>query len=66
MLEFVVGSAVVVAVATRTARRRPRNHFHVHGTSPHQVVGPDLPCPWCGGPTTESDRSCFSCGQNFG
>lgn len=66
MLEFVVGSAVVVAVATRTVRHRPRAPIRIRSTDPSLVVGADLPCPWCGGHTTESDRACFSCGQQFG
>lgn len=28
--------------------------------------GNDLPCPWCQGPTRETDSSCSSCGQPFG
>lgn len=27
---------------------------------------PDLPCPWCKGPTAEVDASCPSCGRRFG
>jgi hypothetical protein len=26
----------------------------------------DLPCPWCGGPTAETDTECVTCGQHFG
>jgi hypothetical protein len=26
----------------------------------------DLPCPWCHGPTAESDPRCPSCGRRFG
>ena len=28
--------------------------------------GDDLPCPWCYGPTTESDMRCPGCGTSFG
>ncbi len=26
----------------------------------------DFPCPWCHGPTAESDRSCPTCNRVFG
>ena len=26
----------------------------------------DLPCPWCFAPTSEQDRTCPSCGRQFG
>jgi hypothetical protein len=32
----------------------------------HDPVNPDLPCPWCQGPTFEEDHNCPSCGQHFG
>ena len=27
---------------------------------------PDLPCPWCKGPTADADAVCLSCGHRFG
>lgn len=29
-------------------------------------VATQLPCPWCGGETEESDRACPSCHRAFG
>ena len=31
-----------------------------------RVIAADLPCPWCGAATTETDATCPSCGQRFG
>jgi hypothetical protein len=28
--------------------------------------GEDLPCPWCYGPTDETDVRCRGCGRKFG
>lgn len=28
--------------------------------------GEDLPCPWCYGPTDETDIRCRGCGRKFG
>lgn len=28
--------------------------------------GEDLPCPWCYGPTDETDSHCGGCGRRFG
>lgn len=28
--------------------------------------GEDLPCPWCYGPTQETDPRCPGCGRSFG
>lgn len=30
------------------------------------LIGDDLPCPWCGEATSETDHSCHSCGRRFG
>ncbi|MDX1448745.1 MAG: hypothetical protein R3246_06730 [Acidimicrobiia bacterium] len=30
------------------------------------LIGDDLPCPWCGQATAETDDHCAGCGRRFG
>jgi hypothetical protein len=30
------------------------------------LISDDLPCPWCGEATSETDHSCHGCGRRFG
>lgn len=64
---------VVVASATGLyALARSSRGFEMFDVNPSLVVmfgekrGEDLPCPWCHGPTDETDTRCRGCGHKFG
>ncbi|MEX1005536.1 MAG: hypothetical protein WD990_09645 [Acidimicrobiia bacterium] len=46
--------------------RRTEDQTRTSGFAVIDVFAGDLPCPWCGGVTSEADASCRGCGRNFG
>lgn len=48
------------------ASRLSSGHTETAGTSVISLIAGDLPCPWCGEATNETDVSCRGCGRNFG
>lgn len=68
MVEVLVASAFVaggVLAAARLGQPIHSRRFDVVGEG-GPYIGDDLPCPWCGAATRESDTRCPSCQQRFG
>lgn len=61
MFEVLVAASLVAAAFAIAGRGR-----RASTTIPLDDAETDLPCPWCLGPTAESDIACFTCGQTFG
>lgn len=64
---------VVVASATGLyALARSSRGYQMFEVDPSVMAmldkegGEDLPCPWCHGPTDETDTRCRGCGRRFG
>lgn len=53
-----------LAKGVRGARHHPGGDAVV--VIPRDDRGDDLPCPWCYGPTRETDTRCSGCGRSFG
>lgn len=70
MLELVATASIVsalVLVVTRRFRDRGREFMLDTGRWYEAYLDAgDLPCPWCHGPTRETDASCPSCRRAFG
>ena len=39
---------------------------HAFGFTVIELMADDLPCPWCGQATHETDATCKGCGRRFG
>lgn len=68
MVEVLVASAFVAGGVIAASRLGHSVETHqINGTHANGVwLGDDLPCPWCGAATTESDARCPNCHQRFG
>ncbi|MDH3398706.1 MAG: hypothetical protein OEM94_05120 [Acidimicrobiia bacterium] len=61
MLEVVIAASLIAVAFAAFGRRQE--------TSPLislDTTETDLPCPWCMGPTADTDKTCNTCGQDFG
>mgnify|MGYP000514420925 CR=1 FL=1 len=64
---FAILVAVLGMPALALRRRYPSGaNVPLSKLVPSDDFAPDLPCPWCKGPTFEVDASCPSCGRRFG
>lgn len=61
MFELVI-AASLIAVVFATVGRSKQASLPV-GLDASEI---DLPCPWCMGPTSDTDTACNTCGQHFG
>jgi hypothetical protein len=60
MLEFSVVTVILAVTVVAISRLRRSDD----GGPDEELV--DLPCPWCGSQTGESDSACPSCHHRFG
>ena len=69
MLEALVAATATTGLIALAKGIRGNQRYRV---DPNLVItsrddrGEDLPCPWCYGPTKESDTRCPGCGTAFG
>lgn len=64
---LVAASIITVLVLIAGSRfRDPSEDFEVHSWANVYRVATELPCPWCGAETDESDSACPNCRRAFG
>ncbi|MCI0424489.1 MAG: hypothetical protein L0Z49_00645 [Actinobacteria bacterium] len=65
MLEALVVATATTGLFALAMGIRGNERFRAE-PAPRGDRGDDLPCPWCYGPTDETDRRCRGCGRHFG
>lgn len=64
---LVAASIITVLVLIAGSRFRDTGEVFESGAWAEAYrVATELPCPWCGGETAESDQTCPSCHRTFG
>lgn len=69
MLEVLVAATAVTGLFALAKGMRANESYRVDRSlvlRGREERGDDLPCPWCYGPTDETDTRCTGCGQLFG
>jgi rubrerythrin len=64
---LVAASIITVLILVAGSRFRDTNEgLEVHAWAEVYRVATELPCPWCGAETEESDSACPNCRRAFG
>lgn len=69
MLEALVAATATTGLFALAKGLRGQKQYSVNTAmlmTSREDRGDDLPCPWCYGPTLETDERCQGCGQAFG
>lgn len=61
MFEVVIAASLIAVVFAAFGRRQ-----QISPPISLDTTETDLPCPWCKGPTADTDNACITCGQDFG